>query len=720
VPRDEVFHGSNPTEGVALTDEVVCVDTLMHSGHRAHGGFRLHYSDTVLTTGNGRMWADWAVTGLRPGVLFGLPYVGFLSQRHRLPLVFGWLEATLEIGGETRTAYRVISWTEADAIPVSHFSGGAWEARAWCSVIPGEARLLFGISVTGVAEGTLVLRGGSTLGEEAGSPHDAVNGTVGSHERLPAELTAIASENGLVLRNEAAGLGAHLTTGAPCEAQHAVGEVSLYHPDGAVPRPYVTFELRCPLQAMDDGSVGVVLELALSEHEADAPAPSAMTVSALSSLWRGEWACLEPLQTPDALLTAGLRRAAIYAASMLAPIDGTDESAGLSDHIEWPVDCARDTFHVASALLFLRPDLARRHLAFTYLDAIPRAGAGKSYVATGESRGHREARLLDLAAYPLLELWRYWRATADDVFVAQPRVQQTALRLVDEVRGWQDPRTGLFTSTERSSDEPCVYPCFIPGNAMFCVCLEHVAELCEELWGEAERAGELRQLAARLRQAIWDRAVVDDPEFGRMFAFEVGGPGEALLYDHADMPNLLSLARLGFCAADDPVWRSTVRFAYSDRNQGFRGTRAGKYRQLCDGSKTMPFSPWPLGALGQLMSGTATPTEAAQLLDWLRDALTPALQLPEISDRHTARPVQRYWFGWPTAMLAMAFVETICGVKIGREVTVEPLIPEGWESFRSPILTVRGRTLRVVVEEGVATTLFDGRVTPSPSVLPRQ
>lgn len=713
--QDEVFHGSNPTEGVALTDEVVCVDTLMHSGHRAHGGFRLHYSDTVLTTGNGRMWADWAVTGLRPGVLFGLPYVGFLSQHHRLPLVFGWLEATLEIGGEAHTAYRVSSWTEADAIPVSHFNGGAWQARAWCSVVPGETRLLLHISVTGVTEATLVLRGGSTLGEEAGSPYDAVNGTVGSHERLPAELAAAPLEGGLVIRNEAAGLAATLTADGPGEAQHALGEVSLYHPDGAAPRPYLTFELRCPLTARDDGSAGVTLELSLDGTEA----ASARDLPAVAARWREEWACLAPLQTPDALLTAGLRRAAVYAASMLAPIDGTDESAGLSDHIEWPVDCARDTFHVASALLFLRPDLARRHLAFTFLDAIPRAGAGKSYVATGESRGHREARLLDLAAYPLLELWRYWRATGDDAFVAQAQVRETALSIVDEVRAWQDPRTGLFTSTERSSDEPCAYPCFIPGNAMFCVCLEHVAALCEELWGEPERAGELHQLAGQLRRAIWEHALVDDPEFGRLFAFEVGGPGEALLYDHADMPNLLSLARLGFCATDDPVYRNTVRFAFSDRNQGFRGTSNGKYRQLCDGSKTMPFSPWALGALGQLMSGTATPAEAARLLDWLRDALTPARQLPEISDRHTARPVQRYWFGWPTAMLMMAFVETICGVHLGRDVTVTPLIPAGWESFRSPALTVRGRALQVVVEHGVATVVLDGVAHPTPFVLPR-
>ena len=197
--------------------------------------------------------------------------------------------------------------------------------------------------------------------------------------------------------------------------------------------------------------------------------------------------------------------------------------------------------------------------------------------------------------------------------------------------------------------------------------------------------------------------MVDDAQFGRIFAFEVGEPGEVLMYDHADMPNLLSMARFGFCAADDPVYQNTVHFAYSTRNQGYRGTMDGKYRQLCDGSKTMPFSPWSLGALGQLMSGTATPAEMARLLDWLRDALTPALQLPEISDRHTGLPAQRYWFGWPTAMMLMAFVETICGVTIGQQVTIEPQIPEGWDNFRSPLLTIRGHQAHIEMTDGVLT-----------------
>ena len=713
---DEVFHGYNPSEARQPSNEVLRVDTRMHSAHAAHGDFQLDYADTVLCAANDRLWADWAVTGIREDTLVALPYIGWFSQRHRLALKFGWWEASILVGRTPLRPYRVTSWYEASAVPTSEFQGGGWRVRSWCVAMPGESRLLQYLRLT-PAEGanrwrrlTLVLRGGTSLGEEAGSPFDPVNGTVGTRQPLPSRLQAEIRERQLLVRNAPAGLFARLCCPQPIRGDFQTRELTISGRGQSMTKQYLQFELECPLEVPAQGDLTVCAELLLADSEPAATAVSAPpSVEAACAAWRHDWACLETLATPDPLLTAGLKRSAIYAQAMLPTIDAAQEAAGLSDHVEWPVDCARDCFHVASAMLLLKPELARRHLAFYFLDAIPRSGPGKSYVPTGESRGHREARLLDLASYPLWELWRYWRATGDDAFVARPRVRQTVLEMVDQVASWRDPRTDMFTSTERSSDERCVYPLFVPGNAMFVTVLERMAEIARELWRDDAAAGRMSGLAERARRGILHHATVDDARFGRMFAFEVGGPGQVLLYDQADMPNLLSLPRFGFCRPDDPVYRNTVRFAYSERNQGYRGTADGKYRQLCDGSKTMPFSPWPLGALGQLMSGAVSPAEAAHLLDWLRDAFTPALQLPEISDKHTARPVQRYWFGWPTAALLIAYLETICGVKIDRGIRIEPLIPRGWSDFSSPTLRVRGQELQIVVRQGRKTILLNGR-----------
>ena len=137
---DETFHGSRPSDAADPSAEVMRVDTVMHSARKAHGDFRLHYSDTVLNTGNGRLWADWAVTGLPAGVLVALPYIGWLSPRHRLPLKFGWFEVGLRVGGRRVEVDRAKSWYEAHAVPVSEFYAAGCGGRAWCAVLPGQTR----------------------------------------------------------------------------------------------------------------------------------------------------------------------------------------------------------------------------------------------------------------------------------------------------------------------------------------------------------------------------------------------------------------------------------------------------------------------------------------------------------------------------------------------------------------------------------------------------
>jgi len=41
-------------------------------------------------------------------------------------------------------------------------------------------------------------------------------------------------------------------------------------------------------------------------------------------------------------------------------------------------------------------------------------------------------------------------------------------------------------------------------------------------------------------------------------------------------------------------------------------------------------------------------------------------------------------------------------VKVGREITFEPLAPAGWEEYRSPMLNIRGERFQVVVKDGQA------------------
>jgi hypothetical protein len=572
--------------------------------------------------------------------------------------------------------------------------------------MPGAAALVQAIRLdnrtSAPVEATIILRGAARPGEEVGSFYDGVNGTVGRHRQPnPVDCQITAARSGITMANAAAAVYVRVDgNGRFGPPSTAVRDEALHQGPEPMVRPTVQFELAYRITLRPKARTEHRVAISFANQPFSGAKARPPTAGSARRAWAGRLASVNAIETPDRLLTMALRRSAAYSLALAYEVPTRGDLTFHSDHLEWPVDCARDCYHIANSLLLIEPELVRKHLQFYFLEAIPKAGPGKSYIGRGISCGEREARLLDLASYPLHELCRYWRATGDAAFVAQPRVRATIERMVDEVATWRSPVTGLYHSTERSSDERCVHPGFIPGNMLWVATLERLAELYAEVYRDPAGQARVCGLAGAGRNAIRRHAVVRDPEFGELFAFEVADDGQYLLYDHADIPNLLSATRFGFCAPDDPVYRNTLRFIYSARNQGYRGTMDGRYAGLCDGSKTMPYSPWPLGAMGRLMSGVPTPEEARRLLDWLRECLTPCFQLPEISDKHTGQPVQRYWFGWPTAMLLQVYIETICGVKIGKEIRFEPLVPAGWERYASPVLTLRGRRCQVVVADG--------------------
>ena len=63
--------------------------------------------------------------------------------------------------------------------------------------------------------------------------------------------------------------------------------------------------------------------------------------------------------------------------------------------------------------------------------------------------------------------------------------------------------------------------------------------------------------------------------FGTIYAYETDGLGQHTLMDDANVPSLLSLPYLGYCAPDDPIYLNTRRWILSDQNPYFyRGAAA--------------------------------------------------------------------------------------------------------------------------------------------------
>ena len=129
--------------------------------------------------------------------------------------------------------------------------------------------------------------------------------------------------------------------------------------------------------------------------------------------------------------------------------------------------------------------------------------------------------------------------------------------------------TGLIASAFRPSDDATTFGFLIPSNFMAVSSLRKAAEILTEVNKDTELATECSALADEVEEAIKKYAVVNHPEYGDIYAFEVDGFGSHLLMDDANVPSLLAMPYLGDVSKDDPVYRNTRRFVLSDSNPWF-------------------------------------------------------------------------------------------------------------------------------------------------------
>lgn len=157
---------------------------------------------------------------------------------------------------------------------------------------------------------------------------------------------------------------------------------------------------------------------------------------------------------------------------------------------------------------------------------------------------------------------------------------------------------GLVRSAFRASDDACIFPFWIPGNAFLAAELEGAAAY---LGRRDERlARTAGAMGSRIKTAVYGHAVFSHPLFGDVFAYEIDGYGSRISMDDASPPSLLSLPYLGFCGRDDRVYQNTRRMVLSREGNPYFVVGS----ELCgQGSphidlKTM----WPVGTVMRILT----------------------------------------------------------------------------------------------------------------------
>jgi meiotically up-regulated gene 157 (Mug157) protein len=94
---------------------------------------------------------------------------------------------------------------------------------------------------------------------------------------------------------------------------------------------------------------------------------------------------------------------------------------------------------------------------------------------------------------------------------------------------------GLVRSFFRPSDDSCIYQYFIPGNLMFARYVKATAEIMRTI--DEDTAAEMEDIANGIEKGIQDYAIVNHPQFGDIYAFEVDGFGSSNLMVRPGVPS---------------------------------------------------------------------------------------------------------------------------------------------------------------------------------------
>lgn len=230
--------------------------------------------------------------------------------------------------------------------------------------------------------------------------------------------------------------------------------------------------------------------------------------------------------------------------------------------------------------------------------------------------------------------------------------------LVRDGLGPETTFTGLSWSGFRPSDDATRYGYNVPGNLFAAVTLAGVETIAVDVLDDEALAADARSLRLELETAVDAHGVVSTDRYGDVYAYEVDGFGNALLMDDANVPSLLSLPFLGWCAPDDARYLATRRFLLSEDDPSFF---VGSAARGIGSPHTPPDHIWPIALAMEGLTSTDD-AERARLLDTLlrTDAGTGVMH----ESFHKDDPVTftRPWFSWANAMFC-EFVLDVVGLR---------------------------------------------------------
>lgn len=189
---------------------------------------------------------------------------------------------------------------------------------------------------------------------------------------------------------------------------------------------------------------------------------------------------------------------------------------------------------------------------------------------------------------------------------------------------------GLIWSGFRPSDDACELPFNIAQNAYASAVLKRLAKVAPEIL-----ASRCKRLASDIDGAITKSATLDGK-----YVYEIDGLGNRLIMDDANIPSLLSLPYLGYCAVDDEHYLNTRAAVLSDSNPWFF---SGSVATHIGSPHTGEARVWPLAMAMEIITSRFVELNKLDALLQLADDGNGFHESISVED---ATDFTREWFSW--------------------------------------------------------------------------
>ncbi|KAI9641003.1 hypothetical protein NHQ30_010430 [Ciborinia camelliae] len=179
------------------------------------------------------------------------------------------------------------------------------------------------------------------------------------------------------------------------------------------------------------------------------------------------------------------------------------------------------------------------------------------------------------------------------------------------------------------------------------------AQIMARIYGQQDLANHMHNFASSIRAAITKYGIVNDPTYGKVYAYEIDGFGSANRMDDANIPSLLSAPFLGYLSANDTIYQNTRKFVLSKDNPYFM---RGPIINAIGGPHVGPGRAWPMASIIRILTSSSDSEITSTLKEIVSSTDGLGLIHESISsfDQHQW---SRQWFSWANGLFGQMVLD---------------------------------------------------------------